>query len=192
MDFRFKRKQPNFNTNLFTKLLLLLLLLAFSSAHAGDELSDEEQDAILHGCDLIEAESDTWNKLNSRIDTSLQTFFAKGKCDVSILDITPAPPFQLLLYRPSSIIGVASRFLVTFSKLDDKSLLPSILNKRDRNNRTMLDYHEQIFDNKSGISPALDNAMTKLRKRVCRYGGKYNLEKPPSGFQCEAKPEFTQ
>ena len=164
----------------FTLLFVLLLSLSGFVAGASRDAVFERNDkpmpvGLQHEiCTTIKADATIEDINDSLARGNRESFeyeFHNIKCNVGLVD-RPVNPFKTLIHRAGPLSRIAKGIMAYYhKKIKRPDLLINALNTPDKSGRTILDYHAFIL---AKLSDSLKPEMERLRKRLCRYGGRYS------------------
>ena len=188
------------------KLLGLVFLLSLSTVYAGDSdcencgntlsgtnslgslaqlskgLGKTKLDVIEENCHFHYVKG-TFKEVVPRLKKrgiGVFEFYNSKECKVHRSDdssMKKYKPVHLFLLNPlnhtSNLIGMMNYFRKKLKRMD---LLKRILNEKDENGRTMLDFLEEVRARHKD-NPSVYNALEKPRLRMCQFGGVHSTPK---------------
>ncbi len=130
-------------------------------------------DGEISGCDSVKTNRNYESIVSDLdlFDSTIDMFFLEGICVVNVLNLRYAPAVHVLLQDPTARIMVLTK-LIAYS---DRALVPRILNRRDENNRTALDYLEFLREGAFANNNSARESFVKMRKMMCRFGGVHTI-----------------
>ena len=129
------------------------------------------------GCALINTNKD-FSTIQNGLKLAGYTpveFFQNATCSLTRTSTyrEELRPLKFAIADPSSRRVMVEAFLRHLDSLGDRNLIKDVLNHRDDNGMTTLDYLDYIYHESFSRNSAAQRDLNALRREFCRRGGEY-------------------